>query len=188
MLVRNWPPHSSLKGPFSKRKGLPRRPLKSDLAESMPSFGQATALILAISFAASGGAGAFVASSAIPGAALPLIRMNAGSATARPGGGGAGGEGSRKQGRLKFFNPVKGFGFVSPSGGGDDVFLHQSEVQGSTTGLVEGAELTFELRKDGTGRTSAAAAELVGVPGSDTHKPETLNNRSMKGFILNLRP
>ena len=34
-----------------------------------------------------------------------------------------------KEGTVKWFNNAKGFGFIEPSGGGKDLFVHMSEIQ-----------------------------------------------------------
>ena len=49
-------------------------------------------------------------------------------------------------GTVKFFNPAKGFGFISPHDGGADVFVHISAVERSgLAGLEDGDEVAFEL-------------------------------------------
>jgi CspA family cold shock protein len=49
-------------------------------------------------------------------------------------------------GTIKWFNESKGFGFISQSSGGDDVFVHYSAIQGSGfKTLNEGQEVTFEV-------------------------------------------
>ncbi|WP_395645745.1 cold-shock protein [Terricaulis sp.] len=52
-------------------------------------------------------------------------------------------------GTVKWFNGQKGFGFIQPDGGGQDVFVHISAVEraGMTT-LNEGQKVNFELEKD----------------------------------------
>lgn len=49
-------------------------------------------------------------------------------------------------GTVKWFNDAKGFGFIEPEGGGDDVFAHFSSIQmdGFRT-LKQGGRVNFEL-------------------------------------------
>jgi CspA family cold shock protein len=49
-------------------------------------------------------------------------------------------------GTVKFFNTTKGFGFISPSDGGKDVFVHISAVERSGLGtLREGEKVSYEV-------------------------------------------
>ncbi len=49
-------------------------------------------------------------------------------------------------GTVKWFNESKGFGFIAPSDGGDDVFVHFSAIQGNGfRTLAEGQAVTFEV-------------------------------------------
>jgi cold shock protein len=58
-------------------------------------------------------------------------------------------------GTVKWFNPSKGFGFIQPSDGGKDVFVHISAVEraGLST-LNEGQRLEYEMVTD-RGKQSA---------------------------------
>jgi cold shock protein len=47
-------------------------------------------------------------------------------------------------GTVKWFNESKGFGFITPSDGGKDLFAHINEVQGSAP-LKEGQKVEFEV-------------------------------------------
>lgn len=52
-------------------------------------------------------------------------------------------------GTVKWFNPTKGFGFITPDEGGDDVFVHISAVEQSGLGtLHEGQKVSYELQED----------------------------------------
>lgn len=61
-------------------------------------------------------------------------------------------------GTVKWFNAQKGFGFIEPETGGDDVFVHISAVEraGMRT-LSEGQRISFDLQHDPKkGKDSAA--------------------------------
>jgi cold shock protein len=61
-------------------------------------------------------------------------------------------------GTVKFFNMQKGYGFIQPSDGSKDVFVHISAVQRSgLQSLVEGQKVSFEVV---TERGKPAAANL----------------------------
>ena len=84
----------------------------------------------------------------------------------RGGGGGGGGMPAQVvgtgQGKVKFFNAQKGFGFIQRDEGGEDVFVHISQVErAGLEGLAEGQELQFNLVDRG-GKVSAADLQVVG--------------------------
>ena len=56
-------------------------------------------------------------------------------------------------GTVKWFNPTKGFGFIEPEDGGNDVFVHISAVeQSGLTTLDEGQKVEFEVQEQQIGR------------------------------------
>ena len=65
-------------------------------------------------------------------------------------------------GTVKFFNTPKGFGFISPEGGGKDAFVHISAVQRSgLQGLYENDKVTYELETGRDGKESATNITLL---------------------------
>ena len=59
-------------------------------------------------------------------------------------------------GTVNWFNSTKGYGFIEPTGGGPDVFVHISAVERAGLGsLNEGQKLTYELERGQQGKTSA---------------------------------
>ncbi len=53
-----------------------------------------------------------------------------------------------QSGTVKWFNDAKGFGFISPTDGSDDVFVHFSTVQGDGfKSLTEGQQVEFEATR-----------------------------------------
>lgn len=62
-------------------------------------------------------------------------------------------------GTVKWFNSTKGFGFIAPDEGGDDLFVHYSEIQmGGYASLDEGQKVTFEV---GEGRKGPCATNVT---------------------------
>jgi len=65
-------------------------------------------------------------------------------------------------GTVKWFNPTKGYGFIAPDDGGQDVFLHISAVERAGLSSVnEGQKLQFELEKGRSGKTAAVNIKAV---------------------------
>jgi len=66
------------------------------------------------------------------------------------------------KGTVKWFNTDKGFGFITPEQGSEDVFVHISAVEAAgIRSLNEGDRVSYELAVDqGKGKTSATDLQL----------------------------
>jgi CspA family cold shock protein len=65
-------------------------------------------------------------------------------------------------GTVKWFNTTKGYGFIAPEGGGNDVFVHISAIERSgLTGLADDQKITFEMIEGRDGREMAADITLL---------------------------
>ena len=64
-------------------------------------------------------------------------------------------------GKVKWFNASKGFGFITPDGGGDDLFVHHSEIKTSGYAtLDENQSVEFEV---GEGKKGPCATDVKPV-------------------------
>lgn len=64
-------------------------------------------------------------------------------------------------GTVKWFNATKGFGFITPDEGGEDLFVHQSEIQ--MTGyrdLAEGQRVEFEVTQGRKGKQASGVRPI----------------------------
>ncbi len=64
-------------------------------------------------------------------------------------------------GTVKWYNSQKGYGFIEPSDGGKDVFVHATAVEAAgMRGLNDGQQVSYELQQD---RGKASAGNLKAV-------------------------
>jgi cold shock protein len=66
------------------------------------------------------------------------------------------------EGTVKWFNPQKGYGFIQPSDGSKDVFVHISALErAGLRSLNEGQKVRFDLEQDQRGKTSATNLSAI---------------------------
>ncbi|MEX0771399.1 MAG: cold shock domain-containing protein [Balneolaceae bacterium] len=68
-----------------------------------------------------------------------------------------------KKGKVKWFNAVKGFGFIEPEDGSKDVFVHRNNVEGlgSDQGLEENEEVEFSVEDGPKGLSAVDVRSLT---------------------------
>ena len=65
-------------------------------------------------------------------------------------------------GTVKWFNPAKGFGFIEPSDGSKDAFVHISAVEAAgLQTLGEGQKVSYELKAGQGGKSSAENLSVI---------------------------
>jgi cold shock protein len=67
-----------------------------------------------------------------------------------------------QQGKVKFFDTQKGFGFIEPDNGGKDIFVHRNNVNnlGPEQGLEDGEAVEFEVEDTDKGPSAIEVKSL----------------------------
>ncbi len=76
-------------------------------------------------------------------------------------------------GKVKWFNTAKGFGFIQPDDGGQDIFVHVSAVErAGLSQLDEGQTVNYDLEQDSrSGKTAAGNLEVTGSAAPSARAP-----------------
>ncbi len=72
-------------------------------------------------------------------------------------------------GRIIQFNQTRGYGFIAPDGGGDDVFIHSEELKGQARGVQAGTRVQFDVVDGARGQKAydVTVIDAVGVEFAD---------------------
>jgi len=86
---------------------------------------------------------------------------------------------AKQRGTCKWFNSTKGFGFITPADGSEDLFVHQSSLYSrGFRNLAENEDLEFDVEVDPNGRKKAVN---VTGPNGDFVKGEDSRSRDFAG-------
>ena len=80
----------------------------------------------------------------------------------------------RLQGKITSWDEAKGFGFITPSSGGKDVFFHITNIHKTNGILIEGSLVSYEMPNDKSKRQQAINIELIYENGTQARQPSSL--------------
>jgi cold shock protein len=92
-------------------------------------------------------------------------------------------------GTVKFYNDAKGYGFIAPDEGGNDVFVHASALErAGLYSLAEGQKVSFDLEPDRkTGKMRAANVQKAYGQDLSASKSRSLSLSAMRCARLSSR-
>lgn len=92
---------------------------------------------------------------------------------------------SKRTGTVKWFNESKGFGFIVPSGGGKDVFLHITDLKkAGIEHVLEGEGLAFDvIDRKGDGRVTACKIERVSMDAAGVKEQPRVAEKLWWGYL-----
>lgn len=68
----------------------------------------------------------------------------------------------RHTGTVKWFSDAKGYGFITPDAGGDDIFVHYTGIEGTGhRSLEEGELVEFEIEKGSKGMQATGVSRAA---------------------------
>jgi len=91
-------------------------------------------------------------------------------------------ENNHYKGKLKRWNDAKGFGFISPDNGHNDVFIHISALSKISRRPIVGDAVVFQIETDGNGKKRAVNAKLEGVSVVQS-KNNKINKKAKNKFV-----
>lgn len=84
-------------------------------------------------------------------------------------------------GKVLWYDPVKGYGFIAPDDGGPDLFVHHTGIQGKLRRLSEGQAVEFEIREVAKGKLRAEKVRVLGSEMEFNERPrEKVRGRPLR--------
>lgn len=97
----------------------------------------------------------------------------------------------RLEGIIKTWNDERGFGFITPTQSGPDIFVHATAFRDRTTRPYVGQRITFEVESNSEGKTRARAVEIWGAappvpppPHRTSARPSVAAYSPILGFVV----
>lgn len=84
-------------------------------------------------------------------------------------------------GKVVHFDTQRGFGFLAPDAGGEDVFLHVNDIDFDESALRPGTEVTFDVEKGDKGLKAVNVAVVGGAPAPSAPRRDHRDQRDQRG-------